>query len=279
MAVINLDDAVAYAASILNAADWVTVNDVVLNSSTTVTSASAAFTDNDAGKWVSIAKGAGGNKPLVGYIDSVTNATTVVLSVAAAVTINDASMSYGGRSEDPRHPLWKIAQAVLHKDLEICNAILKTSNHPRSNFFTPTTGITAQTGAGVAMVSHSGKLRMVEIDSGGTYRVAKELPRDMLNKLLTWLSNRSSLFTSASHGYYIISDGQLYFTGDNIRLTYVNLSLTPTACQAPDEYTGSVALLAAADLFATEGDDLQASAAMAQLGASTVAELIGREVA
>lgn len=268
MAVINLADAIAYVSSIVNAADWRTVNDAVSSSNTTLTSPSATFTQNDEGKWFSLARGGASlNKPLIGYIVSVLNATTITLSAAAGVSDIGMSFTYGGRSEDPRHPLWTITQAILQKDLLVCHEILNIPNHSRRNHFTFTVATQAQNSTGVPMTSHSGNLRMVEIqhaDNG--WRVGKWIPPSMLPKLLTWLNNRSTLFTSASHGYYTISNAQLYFTGANIRLTYVDLVPDSTACQAPAEYMPIICALAAADLFATEGDDLQAAQVLAEIG-------------
>lgn len=268
MAVVNLADAISYVSAIVNAADWKTVNDVVTNGTTTVTSATASFASSDRGKWVSIAAAGASNKPHLAYIASVTNSTTIVLSAAPPTTISaGASMMYGGRSEDPRHSLWTITQAVLQKDLLVCHEILKHPNHSRRNHFTFTTASIAQTNTGAPMTSHSGLLRMVEIQhTDTTWRVGKWVPPAMLPKLLTWLNNRGSLFTSASQGYYTIADGQIYFVGSNVRLTYVDLTLDATACQAPQEYMPIVCALAAADLFATEGDDLQAAQVLAEMG-------------
>jgi hypothetical protein len=280
MAIVDLQEAAGYVAALINAADWLTVTDAVLNGTTTVVSASANFTQADRGKYVSIAGAMTGSKPFIGYIATVTNESTVVLNSAVTNSGTQFSMSYGGVSEDPRHPLWKIAQSVLQKDIEICNAILATSNHPRRNFFTFTTSSTAQTNTGVPFVSRSGLVRMVEIQHTDTvWRVGKQLGPDWLPKLTTWISNRSNLFTAASQGYYCVHNGQLYFTGTNIRVTYVDLAITPTACQAPQEYTNAVALLAAADLFATEGDDLNATKLLAQLGAESAAAMIMKESA
>jgi hypothetical protein len=63
-----------------------TVTDAVLNSTTTLTSATAAFTAEDVGAWV-IAAGI----PNTTSIASVTNATTVVLSKAATATASGVS--------------------------------------------------------------------------------------------------------------------------------------------------------------------------------------------
>jgi hypothetical protein len=280
VAVVSLSEAVGYAAALINAADWLTATDAVLNGTTTVMSASANFTQADRGKYVSIAGAMTGGKPFIGYIDTVTSESTIVLSSAVNNSGTNFSMSYGGVSEDPRHPLWKITQAVLQKDIEICNAILATANHPRRNFFTFTTSSTAQTNTGVPFVSRSGLVRMVEVQHTDTvWRVGKQLTPEWLPRLTTWISNRSSLFTAASQGYYCIHNGQLYFTGTNIRVTYVDLAITPTACQAPQEYTNAIAILAVADLFATEGDDLNATQMLAKLGAESAAALITEESA
>lgn len=278
MAVINLTEATGYVSGLINSADWITINDAVLNATTTVTSVSAEFTQEDRGKYASITNGAVGGKPFIGMIASVTNATTIVLDTATTGIGTGFSMSYGGVTEDPRHPLWKITKAVLQKDLEICHAILGTPNHPRRNHFTFTPTTTAQTGTGVPMVTHSGWHRMVEIQhTDDKWRIAKELGPEWLSKLTTWINNRSNLFTAASEGYFCLFNGQLYFTGTHIRVTAVDLVTDSDACQAPQEYTGIVALLAAADLFATEGDDLNATQLLSTLGGQTAAALIARE--
>jgi hypothetical protein len=103
------------------------------------------------------------------------------------------------------------------------------------------------------------------------------MPSEQLNKLTSWLNNQGGLFSTGSEGYYIIEDGQIYFTGNAARVTSVDLSITPDACQAPSEYTGSVVSFAAGDVFQTEGDDLPAAQASSQMGAMTLAALIQGE--
>lgn len=66
--------------------DGKVISDIVLNSTTTATSATAAFTSADTGKTIMINGGLGSaNVPLVATITFV-NATTITLSVAATVT-------------------------------------------------------------------------------------------------------------------------------------------------------------------------------------------------
>lgn len=279
MAAANLYDIIGYVSAIVNAADWVTVTDAVTNGTTTITSATASFTQADAGKYFSVANAGAAGKPLIGRIATVTNSTTVLSDTAATATLTVASLTYGGVSQDPRHPLWKIGKAVLNCDLEVCHQILKTPNHPRRNFFTFTTTTTAQNNTGVPLVSRSGEPLMLEIQhSDDTWRVGKRLPDNQINKLLTALNNESSVFSTGSEGYYILQDGQIYFTGDNVRVTTADVTLGE-ACQAPAEYSGVIGLLAASQIFLTEGDDLGASQMMAQLGASTLVQLINREAA
>lgn len=277
MAVINTNDVVGYVGGLLNIAEWKLLDDIVTTaSSQTVTSATGAFTQVDKGKYFSIANAGTNNGPLVGYISSVTNSTTIVLSVFAIVSLTSARMQYGGKSDDPRHPLWKITRAVLQKDFEVCHAILKTPNHPRRNFFAATTNNErAQTGLPLPVISHEGELLAVQIKhTDNVWRVGKQLPETLLPQLISWIQNRSSLFTAASQGYYIIHNGQLYFTGTFIKEMYVDLILG-LECQAPSEYSSIIALLAAAECFLTEGDDTSASAALAQLGGVSLVELIG----
>jgi len=66
------------------------VTDGVLNESTTVTSASAAFTQADVGKRIS-----GTGIPAAAFIVSVTSATAVVISAAATVTNTGVSVTIG----------------------------------------------------------------------------------------------------------------------------------------------------------------------------------------
>ncbi len=276
MGLVTLSEVVGYVGGLLNTAAWDNLVDVTLNGTTAITSASAGFTQNDVGKYFSIPGGGGTNQPLIGYISAVGSATAATLSVAAAVSQTLANMQYGGVTDDPRHSLWKITKAILQKDLEVCHAILSQPNHPRRNFFTFSANTPrANTNTGLPVVSHSGELLMVEVKHTDTvWRVGKRLPEAWLPKLLTWLNNRSSLFSTASEGYYVTANGQLYFTGTFIRETYADLSLT-AACQAPSEFTSMVAVLAAADCFATEGDDIAASQLLAGFGGASFAALIG----
>lgn len=277
MPTVSIDEVAGYVGGLLNSADWTTLTNVeITSSSATVTSAGAGWTQDDVGKYFSIAGGAGSNKPLLGYLSAVTSGSVATMSVNAGATLSLATMQYGGISEDPRHPLWKITKAILQKDLEVCHAILKSPNHPRRNFFTfNANSERANTDTGLPVISHSGELLMVEIKHTDTnWRVGKRLPESWLPKLLTWLNNRSSLFSAASEGYYIIHNGQFYFTGTYIRETYADLSIS-TTCQAPSEYTSIIAVLAAADCFATEGDDISASQLLATFGGASLAELVG----
>lgn len=72
------------------------VGDVVTNSTTTITSATAAFTSADAGKTIMI-NGANGTGvgPLVTTISSVTNATTAILASAAGITTTGCAAVFG----------------------------------------------------------------------------------------------------------------------------------------------------------------------------------------
>lgn len=66
------------------------VADGVLNSTTTITSATAAFVAGDVGKSV-----VGTNIPTGAYIASVTNGTTAVMSAAATATASGVSLTFG----------------------------------------------------------------------------------------------------------------------------------------------------------------------------------------
>lgn len=65
------------------------VTDGVLNSSTTVTSATAAFTSADVGSFVT-----GTGIPAAATIASVTNATTIILSAAATATASGVTLTF-----------------------------------------------------------------------------------------------------------------------------------------------------------------------------------------
>lgn len=70
------------------------ITDLVLNSTTTATSASASFTSSDTGKHILIAGGAGSNAPLHTTITFV-NSTTVTLATAASITASNVPAIYG----------------------------------------------------------------------------------------------------------------------------------------------------------------------------------------
>lgn len=76
--------------------DGKVVGDVVTNSTTTITSATASFTQADVGKYVMINGGAGTTSPpLVSTIQSVTNGTTAVLNNAATASQTGCAMVWG----------------------------------------------------------------------------------------------------------------------------------------------------------------------------------------
>lgn len=68
-----------------------TVADGVLNSTTTVTSATAAFGPDDVGRFISGPAGI----PALTFISSVTNATTIILSAAATATASSQTLNIG----------------------------------------------------------------------------------------------------------------------------------------------------------------------------------------
>lgn len=75
------------------------VSDGVLNSTTTVTSATAAFAADDIGKPIS-----GGSIPAAATIVSVTNATTVIISAAATTTVSAQTITIGLPLGTPSYP-------------------------------------------------------------------------------------------------------------------------------------------------------------------------------
>jgi hypothetical protein len=76
--------------------DGKVIGDVVTNSTTTITSATANFTSADVGKHIMI-HGANGSSsgPLITTISSVTNSTTAVLASAAGASVSNCPAVYG----------------------------------------------------------------------------------------------------------------------------------------------------------------------------------------
>lgn len=261
MALASLTKLTEYVSSLLNAASWNIVLDGVTNGTTTLTSATALFATADKGKTISVSGAGVGGLTLLTTIASVTNATTIVMADAATSTAVAHVVSFGGRSYDPRHTEPVIQEAILQKDLEVCVEILNEPNHPQRANFTPFAPATVTNGTQVP--AHTGVLSLVVIDITGPLTVfGIEVP---FHKLMMWMRNAGVQFSTTREGYYAIDRNQLYYTGTSARVTGVLLTKT-TACQAPVEYSNIIAVNAAADLFATEGDDLQASELFNKVG-------------
>lgn len=253
-----------YTASLLNSSKWIVVEDGVTNGTTTLTSATAAFASSDKGKTISITGAGVAGVTLLTTIVSVTNATTIIMADTATSTATAHTVSFGGRSYDPRHTEPVIQEAVLQKDLVVCTEILNDPNHPQRGNFTPFAPAIVANGA--QLPPHTGALNLVEIQftTGSTWRVGMDAP---FHKILRWSRNFGSQLVTSNlyEGVFAVNNDQLFYTGVSARVTGVLLAKT-TACQAPVEYASKIALLAAADLFATEGDDLQATQLLSQAG-------------
>lgn len=253
-----------YVASLLNSSKWDVVVDGVTNGTTTLTSATAQFASSDKGKTISVAGAGVAGATLLTTIASVTNATTIVMTDAATSTATAHTVSFGGRSYDPRHTEPVIQEAILQKDLEICTEILNDPNHPQRASFTPFAASVVTNGA--QLPPHTGTLNLVEIQftTGSTWRVGVEAS---FHKVIRWARNFGAQLVTSNlyEGFFAVNNDQLFYTGVSARVTGVLLVKT-AACQAPVEYTTKIALLAAGDLFATEGDDLQAAQMLSQAG-------------
>ena len=103
------------------------VGDVVINSTTTITSATAGFTSADVGKTVMI-NGANGTgaAPLITTIASVPNGTTAVLASAAGISTSGCAMVWG--SDDT---------SAIQQAINAANAYAIANNYFAEVFFSP----------------------------------------------------------------------------------------------------------------------------------------------
>lgn len=264
---IALAKTVEFVASIANAAAWKIVLDGVSNGTTTLTSATAQFVSSDKGKTITVTGAGVGGATLLTTIASVTNATTIIMAVAATSTATAHVVSFGGRSEDPRHSEPEITEAALEADAEECREILVDPLNPRRAAFTETVTVLAQ---GEQLPSRTGAIGKVEIQHGdAVWRTAQPAP---LHKILRW-NNDATVFSSTTNvtdGYYDTSTGNLEYTGTSARVSTVNF-VKGTTPQAPDESQPSVVARALRLLFLKEGDDVSAATLLNQVGMSGLA--------
>ena len=259
---IALNKTVEMVANVLNAASWKIVTDGVTNGTTTLTSATAQFVPADVGKTLSVSGAGAAGAILLTSIAGYTSATQITMTDAATSTATAHTVSFGGRSEDPRHPVPEIIEAILEADAEECREILNDANNPRRASFI----FTVSTLANKAQIpSHTGALGLVEIQhQDNVWRTGQPAP---LYKILRW-NQDATVFpatTAVTDGYYDASSGFIEFTGQSIRVTLFNFTKTTTP-QAPDESQSNVVMRACRLLFAKEGDSPEAAQLMDKMG-------------
>lgn len=265
---IALAKTVEFVASIANSASWLIVTDgVTTATSTTATSATAAFVTADKGKTITITGAGAAGATLLTTIASVTNATTIVLTDAASTTTASATLSFGGRSADPRHAEPEIIEAVLEADAEECREILTDPQNPRRGAFTE---VVTVLGKGDNLPSRTGAIGKVEIEhADSVWRTGEVAP---LYRIQRWNRDSTTFSTSTNvtDGYYDTSTGNLEYTGTSARVSTINF-VKGTTPQAPDESQSSVVARALKILFLKEGDDVQAAALLQQVGMAGLA--------
>lgn len=266
-----LNKTVEFVASICNSAAWRIVTDGVTNGTTTLTSATAAFVSSDKGKTITVTGAGVGGATLLTTIASVTNATTIVMADAAVSTATAHVVSYGGRSEDPRHAEPEIIEAVLEADAEECREILADPQNPRRAAFTEVVTVLAK---GAQLPSRTGSIGKVEVQhTDAVWRTAQSAP---LFKIIRWNQDATTFpaSTSVTDGYFDTSTGNLEYTGVSARVSTVNFvkGLVP---QAPDESQSNVVSRALRILFLKEGDDVAAAGLLDKIG-MTGLQLAGR---
>lgn len=268
---IALAKTVEFVASVANAARWSIVTDGVTNGTTTLTSATAIFVTSDKGKTITVSGAGVGGATLLTTIASVTNATTIILTDAATSTATAHVVSYGGRSEDPRHAEPEIIEAVLEADAEECREILADPRNPRWAAFAETVTVLVK---GAQLPSRTGAIGKIEIQhADGIWRTAQTAP---LYKILRW-NNDSTTFsatTNVTDGFCDVSTGNLEYTGTSARVSYVNF-IKSTTPQSPDESQSNVVARALRILFLKEGDSVEAAGLLDKVGMSGL-QMAGR---
>lgn len=260
---INLSKAVEFTASLCNSGEWVIVRDgVTTATSTTLTSATAQFTTAMKGMTVAVTGAGTGGATLLTTLATYISATQFTMADAAVVTTAAATVSFGGRSVDPRHAEPEITEAVLEADAEECREILADPQNPRRASFTETVTVLAK---GVQLPSRTGSIGKVEIQhTDATWRTGQQAP---LFKILRWNQDATTFpaSTSITDGYYNTETGNLEYSGVSARVSTVNF-VKGTAPQAPDESMSNVVARALRLLFVKEGDDIQAAVLLNQIG-------------
>lgn len=264
---IALAKTVEFVSSISNAASWKIVLDGVSNGTTTLTSATAQFVSSDKGKTITITGAGVAGATLLTTIASVTNGTTIVMADAATSTATAHVISFGGRSEDPRHAEPEIIEAVLEADAEECREILSDPMNPRRAAFTETLTVLAK---GDQLPSRTGAIGKVEIQhTDAIWRTAQVAP---LFKILRWNQDTVTFpaSTSVTDGFFDTSTGNLEYSGVSARVSTVNF-VKGVAPQAPDESQSAVVSRALRILFLKEGDDTTAAGLLDKIGMQSMA--------
>lgn len=264
---ISLAKTVEQVTNVLNAASWKIVTDGITNGTTTLTSATAQFVSADKGKTIAISGAGVAGATLLTTIASVTNATTVVMADAATSTATAHTVSFGGRSEDPRHAEPEIIEAVLEADAEECREILANPQNPRRAAFSETVTVLAK---GAQIPSRTGSIGKVEVQHTDTvWRTAIPAP---LFKIQRWNQDATTFpaSTSVVDGYFDASTGNLEYTGVSARVSTVNF-IKGTAPQSPDESQSNVVMRALRILTTKEGDDPTVAALMDKMGMAGLA--------
>lgn len=117
---LGLDEILVLTASIMAKKETATrfvTDGATTSTSTTVTSATAAFTSYDVGKKIS-----GAGIPAGATISSVTNATTIVISTAATVTATGVSLTIGTAEAVASYPTGMVPLSFVHGALKIGGA-------------------------------------------------------------------------------------------------------------------------------------------------------------
>lgn len=264
---LDLRKTVEFVASIANAASWKVVTDgVSTNGSGIVTSATAQFVQSDIGKTITVGGAGPGTTTLLSRIQTYTNATTVTMADVASTSATALVISFGGRSEDARHPEPEIIEAVLEADAEECREILADPTNPRHSAFTETVTVLAQ---GDSLPSRTGAISKIEIQhADSVWRVGQIAP---LHKILRWNQDATTFpaTTSITDGYFDLSTGNAKYTGTSLRVSAVNFVKTNVP-QAPDESQSSVVVRALRILFLKEGDDVNAAGLLDKIGMASL---------
>lgn len=264
---LDLRKTVEFVASIANAASWKVVTDAVATGGfNTITSATAQFTPADIGKTATMTGTGVSGATQLSTITFYVSPTVVNVSQTALNNVTNATFSFGGRSEDARHPEPEIIEAVLEADAEECREILADPTNPRRKSFTETITVLTQ---GEELPDRTGAIGKIEIQhADSVWRVGQIAP---LHKILRWNQDATTFpaTTSITDGYFDLSTGNAKYTGTSLRVSAVNFVKTLVP-QAPDESQSAVVARALRILFLKEGDDANAAGLLDKIGMTSL---------